>query len=285
MSIAGGLYKAIERGESIGCTAIQIFTKSNRQWKSNTITPHDANLFRQAWKNSSIQQVIVHASYLINLGSSNPLTLEKSRAALIDELKRCETLGIPYLVLHPGSSKDLHETKCLDQIGIGLNYALQNTSFTTILLETMAGQGSSVCHSFEHIAYILNSSEFKSRLGVCLDTCHIFAAGYDIRTMNVYTSTWSLFDKTVGLKNLKAIHINDSKKALGSRIDRHEHVGKGKLGIAAFEMLFNDERFFDIPKILETPKASLDDDAKNMALIKETISEQSRISIDIKSKQ
>ena len=282
ISIAGGIHLAIERGESIGCTAIQIFTKSNRQWSAKKITDKEIELFKDAIKKSSIQSVITHATYLINIGSPNKTTSEKSITALHKELERCDQLGIPYLILHPGSHLGTGEEECLQRISDNLNDIFDQTpGKTKILLETMAGQGSNVCYQFEHIAHIYSTSSFKKRLGVCFDTCHAFVAGYDFRTKKTYENMWKTFDKIIGLKQLKAIHINDSKKELGSRVDRHEDIGKGKLGLEPFKLLFNDERFFDIPKILETPKDDLKDDLRNMHTIKKLISSKNRRTLSV----
>ena len=272
MSIAGGFQKAIERGESVDCTAIQIFTKSNRQWSAKKITEKDADLFKSTVRSSRIKSVVAHAAYLINIGSPKKDVSKKSMQALSSELIRCEKLAIPHLVLHPGSHLNTNEQECLERIANNLNEIFDRTpGKTTILLETMAGQGSSVSYSFEHIAQIFNHSSFKHRLGVCFDTCHAFVAGYDFRTPKSYENMWKMFDNIIGLKKLKLIHINDSKKGLGTHVDRHEHIGKGKLGLQAFKLLFNDKRFFDIPKILETPKNTLEDDAKNITIIKKLI--------------
>lgn len=271
MSIAEGFEKAIEYGESIGCTAIQIFTKNNRRWNAKKITKEDSQKFKIALKNSSIKFIVAHASYLINIGSPKRKH-KKSVDALVKELNRCEKLGIPYLVIHPGSCLKTNEQECLDIITQNLDIALEKAhGKTMILLETMAGQGSSTCYTFEHIAYIIKKSKKKKRLGVCFDTCHVFAAGYDLRDKKSYVDTWKKFEKTIGIRKLKVIHINDSKKELGSRVDRHEHIGKGKLGSQAFKLLLTDKRFSNIPKILETPKETLEEDAHNMAFIKKLI--------------
>lgn len=273
MSIAGGFEKAIERGESIGCTTIQIFTKSNRQWRAKNIELSDANKFKQALKASSIKIVVAHATYLINLGSPNNETRDKSVNALTQELQRCDLLGIPYLILHPGSHLNADKNTCISQIAAGIDKVFAEIPNTTtkLLLETMAGQGSSVGHTFEQIAKIIQLSSSKKRLGVCLDTCHVFAAGYNFGSYEQYNAMWDLFEKTIGLNKLKTIHINDSKKECGSRVDRHENIGKGKISLEAFSLLLNDERFFDIPKILETPKDNLEDDVKNITTLKALI--------------
>lgn len=274
MSIAGEMEKAIERGESIGCTAIQIFTKSNRQWHAKKITHEESAAFKHAASQSSIKKIIAHASYLINIGSPTQSVSKRSTQALIDEIARCKQLDIPLLVIHPGSSLEGDPQTCLEAIVRNLDEALDQTTgcHVSIALETMAGQGSSACHTFEQLAYIYQNSSFKHRLKICFDTCHAFAAGYDLRTKEAYHATWKRFDEILGIDLLGAIHLNDSKKPLGSRVDRHEDIGKGQLGLEAFELIMNDKRFFDIPKILETPKDSLADDERNMHTLKNLIS-------------
>jgi len=276
MSIASELKLAIERGESIGCTAIQIFTKSNRQWNAKTITQKEAAEFRQTWKDSSITSVIAHAAYLINIGSPDKDIEHKSVNALKLEMERCVTLDIPYLVLHPGSHSNTDEQACLERIAYNLDQLLEAVPGCCILLETMAGQGSSVGYTFEHLAQIIQYSHHKKRLGICLDTCHVFAAGYDFTTEKSYHSMWEHFDKTIGINKLKMIHVNDSKQVCDSRVDRHTDIGKGKIGLKPFELLFNDPRFFDIPKILETPKDSLADDERNMETLVDLLSKKTR---------
>ncbi len=269
MSIAGGLDKAITRGESIGCTAIQIFTKNNRQWATKKLSNTEIFSFKATAQKSPIQFIVAHAPYLINLGSSNENTVKKSITATKEELKRCDILNIPYLILHPGAHLKTDEKSCIKQISDNLNTIFKTTpGKTMLLLETMAGQGSSICYQFEQIAEIYKLSKFKQRLGVCFDTCHTFAAGYDFRTKTTYNNMWKKFDQIIGIKHIKVMHINDSKKILGSRIDRHQDIGKGELGLNPFRLIFNDKRFFDIPKILETPKETLEDDLKNMEIIK-----------------
>jgi len=269
MSIAGGLDKAITRGESIGCTAIQIFTKNNRQWATRKLSNTEITSFKATARKSPIQFIVAHASYLINLGSPNKDTEKKSITAVQEELKRCDTLNIPYLILHPGAHLKIDEKSCIKQVSDNLNIIFKTTpGKTMLLLETMAGQGSSICYRFEQIAEIYKLSKFKQRLGVCFDTCHVFVAGYDFRTEATYNNMWKKFDQIIGIKNIKVIHINDSKKILGSRVDRHEDIGKGKLGLNFFRLIFNDKRFFNVPKILETTKETLADDLKNMKIIK-----------------
>ncbi len=270
VSIAGGFYKAIEEGTEIGCTAIQIFTKSNRQWNARSITDDDAQQFITAQKNSAIKVVVAHASYLINLGSATPDVQKKSFAALVDEIKRCDKLQIPYLVLHPGTAEAGTIEATLQSTGNYINQALEATSncSTTVLIETMAGQGKSIGSSFEELAAILAAINDKKRIGVCFDTCHAFAAGYDFTTPESYKETFKKFDATIGLKYIKICHLNDSKKEIGLHVDRHENIGQGAIKLPAFEMIMNDARFENVPKILETPKSDdLENDKKNLATL------------------
>lgn len=278
MSIAQGFANSVEQGESIGCTAIQFFTKSNRQWAARAISDAEIDLYLSALKQSSIKSVVAHATYLINLGSPDNATAKKSTIALKNELDRCDLLEVPYLVLHPGSRLESDEKESLQRVADNLNQAMaQTTSKTMVLLETMAGQGSTLGNTFEQLAFIRSQSEFKTRVGVCLDTCHVFAAGHDISTKAGYTKMWQSFEDVIGLSHLKAIHLNDSKKEVGSRVDRHTDIGKGHIGLEGFSLLINDERFFDIPKILETPKKDgLSEDLVNLNTIKSLLSHNTR---------
>lgn len=277
ISISGGLEKAFERAESIGCTVMQIFTKSNRQWHAKKIDGKEANLFCAADKNSTIAITITHATYLINIGSPDHETRTKSINGLIDELERCDVLEIPYLVLHPGSFTSSSIETCLSNIVESLDTVFTQTNTkATILLEIMAGQGSTTCYTFEQLAYILKNNSHKKRLGICFDTCHAFAAGYDFRTHATYEAMWQSFDAIIGLEFLKAIHLNDSKKELGSKVDRHEEIGQGQLGLEAFRLIMNDQRLFDVPKVLETPYDDLSDYAKNMEILKGLISKETK---------
>lgn len=267
MSVSGGFFNAIADGMEVGCTAIQIFTKSNRQWKAKPITNKDAQLFIDAQKKSTIKTVVSHASYLINLGSITPDVQRKSFDALVDEVKRCHQLEIPYLVLHPGTAEVGVRDETLQQTGKYIQQVIEETSDcpVTILIETMAGQGKSIGSSFEDLAKMLEQITNKDRAGVCFDTCHVFAAGYAITTEAHYKQTMENFDKTIGLQHLKAFHMNDSKKPLNSRVDRHENIGEGFIGLKAFELILNDPRFIKTPKILETPQMEdLNNDKKNM---------------------
>ena len=280
MPIGGGLEKAIERGQSIGCTTIQLFTKSNRQWHAKPLTKEDVQLFRTTAKESAIYPIVAHATYLINIASPDKKIEHQSVQALAKELDRCQELGIHYLVLHPGSYVKGTPEEGIERIIANLNEIFEKVPGDTVIsLETMAGQGSALCSTFEQIATILQGVHHKKRIGVCLDTCHAFVAGYDLRTPKAYEQTWKHFDEMIGLEKLNVIHVNDSKKGLNSRVDRHEHIGKGELGLEAFELLFNDKRFFDIPKILETPKATEEpftEDKMNMQTIYKLLSNSTK---------
>lgn len=272
VSIAGGFAKAIERGITIGANTIQIFTKSNRQWKASPIQENDALDFITAQKKSSIEIVVAHAAYLINLGSDSAATQETSLKSLIEEIQRCDILHIPYLVLHPGSGTKDATDVCL-QIASLLEKALHATENckVMILLETMAGQGDTIGAQFENLAFIRNHVALKSRIGFCIDTCHIFAAGHAFDTQESYKSLMHEIDSTLGLSHIKLFHINDSKKELGSNVDRHEHIGEGKIPLTAFSFLLRDPRFIHIPKILETPKdkdKETEDDIRNIKKLK-----------------
>lgn len=257
ISISGGIYKAPQRGRELGCDAIQIFTRSQRQWTSKPLTDEDIEKFKENIRKFKIRVAIVHASYLVNLGSPNEETFKKSLNAIIDDAKRAEVLGIGYLVFHPGSHMGSGEDFAIKRIAEGLNKAIEETDGYKVmfLLETTAGQGTNVGYRFEHIARIIDLVDDKSRVGTCLDTAHIFAAGYDISNREKYEKTIELFDEIIGLKTLKVFHLNDSKKELGSRVDRHEHIGKGLIGLDGFRFILNDKRFRDHPMILETPGA------------------------------
>ena len=285
MSIAGGLEKSIEQGESIDCTCIQIFTKSNRQWKATPLKKESVEAFKSAYKKSPlIQCVAAHTSYLINIGSPNKEINKKSVDSLELELKRAETLAIPYLILHPGSHGASTPQECIELIAQRLNEVLErNQCKTIILLENMGGQGSAVGYTFEQLAEIYKKIKNKKRVGFCFDTCHAFVAGYDFRDKKSYNALWKEFDHILGINNIKVFHINDSKKELGSRVDRHEDIGKGKLGLEPFRLLFNDKKFYDIPKILETPKEKdLKDDIKNINTIKKLLNSSTKKNLEVK---
>lgn len=256
LSIAGGFDKAINSAEELKATCVQIFTKSNRQWKAKKISSIDAKKFIDKQKNSSIQIVVAHAAYLINLGSKTDETINKSIDSLAEELQRCEVLNIPYLVLHPGTIRfNEDEEKSLQFIAQNIDaaFAKSQTKNVTLLLETMAGQGTMTGRTFEQLAIILKKSNNQNRIGICFDTCHAFAAGYEFWTPKTYQAMWQKFDQLIGLQKLKVFHMNDSQKPAGSRVDRHDHIAEGKIPIQAFELIMQDKTFTNIPKILETP--------------------------------
>lgn len=274
MSIAGGVDKAILRGKSIGCETIQIFTKSSNQWRAKPLTPEEIHRFQEAREESEIQPVFGHTSYLINLGSPNEELWRKSVESFLVEMERCAVLQLPYLVTHPGTHMGAGEETGLRRVGQALDEILARThgSGVMILLETTAGQGSNLGYRFEHFARLIEESAYPDRLGVCLDTCHVFAAGYDLRTPDAYHRTFEEFHALIGLGRLKVIHLNDSRGELGSRVDRHEHIGLGRLGLEAFRLLLNDPRFRDLPMVLETPKGpDMKEDIQNLATLRSLI--------------
>lgn len=280
MPVAGGLESAAKFGQAVGCSAIQIFTKSNRQWAAKAITDTEADQFKAAIKACNINYVMVHACYLINICSPETDILHKSTTALATELKRCSQLGIRDLVLHPGARKTAELSSTIKQAAAAINLALsQSPQDTRILLETMAGQGSSVGSNFEELAQILALVRDQDRVGICLDTCHIFASGLNFDTIKDYEQLWRDFDKTIGRSKLGAIHLNDSQKGLGSKVDRHENIGKGKIGISGFEYLMNDPLLINLPKIMETPKMDLADDQQNMAILLELLTVENQKSL------
>ncbi len=273
-STTGGVSKAIERAEKLGFTAIQIFTKNNNRWFSKLLDEDEINKFKTVLKQSNIKFIVSHDSYLINLCAVKPDLLKKSREAFIDELTRCELLGIPFLNFHPGSHTGRGEEEGLKVIAESINIAHEKTKDFNVssMLELTAGQGTALGYKFEHIAKIIEMVDEKERMSVCIDTAHIFAAGYDIRTNESYVKTMSEFDKIIGLEKLKCFHINDSKKELGSRIDRHEHIGKGFIGKEGFINIMNDKKVESVPKILETPKGKEQlEDLENLAILKSLI--------------
>lgn len=255
VSIGGGLEKSIERGEELGCESIQIFSKNQRQWKSAPLSKESAMKFQKDLQNSDIQSAVIHDSYLINLASPEPDMLTKSREAFLDEMVRADQLDIPFLVFHPGSHMKKGEEAGLQRIAESLEYVLskQPDGHVQLLLETTSGQGDHLGYCFEHLAKIISLVSRKDRLGVCYDTSHTFESGYDIRTENTYEETFKQFDQIIGIDRLKVFHLNDSKTDLGSRVDRHENIGKGFLGLDPFRFLVNDRQFIDHPMILETP--------------------------------
>ena len=274
MSIAGGIHTAVERGNRIGCTAIQMFVKNNNQWHGKPLSEIDVSTYKELLSKSAIGPVVVHDTYLINLCAKDRSILKKSRAALKDELDRCELLGVPYLNFHPGAHVGRGEKEGIKRIAESLDIIHDQTKGYRVLsvIETTAGQGTAIGYTFEQIQSIIEAVGDRERVAVCVDTCHLFAAGYDISTRSGYEKTFNEFDAIIGLDKLVAFHVNDSKRELGSRIDRHEHIGKGRIGLAGFGFLMNDERFRDIPKILETEKGpDMKEDVQNMNVLRSLI--------------
>lgn len=256
VSASGGVSNAVANALEIGANAFALFTRNQRQWYPKPLEEEEIENFRSAVKEAGIEpkHILPHASYLINLGNPDPTNLKKSRDAFLDEMQRCEQLGLTLLNFHPGSHlKRMSEEDCLAQIAEEINIALQKTKGVTAVLENTAGQGTNLGYRFEHLKQIIDQVEDKSRVGVCIDTAHTLAAGYDIRTEEGYRETMYQIDKIIGLEYLRGIHLNDSLKELASRVDRHASVGEGVMGMTLFEVLMQDERLADIPIILETP--------------------------------
>ena len=256
MSIAGGYYKALLAAQEHACEAVQLFTKNSNQWRAKELTDPEIQLFKETLAQTKVQVTLAHDSYLINLASPDESLYRKSIEAFVHELQRAERLGLTYPVTHPGAHVGSGEEAGLGRVAQALDEVHQRCLDykVKVLLETTAGMGSSLGHRFEHLARILDLVAQPERLGVCLDTCHVFAAGYALAPVRKYRATMKAFDETIGLDRLLAFHFNDSLKPLGSRIDRHAHIGEGCLGLEPFRSLINDRRFHGLPMILETPK-------------------------------
>ena len=272
VSTAGGLYKSIENGEKLDCEAIQIFVKSPNRWVSKEPTEDDTNRFKASWQTSEIQSILIHDIHLTNLTSPKPDVLENSRDQVRSQLQLADVLGIPYFVTHMGAHLDAGENEGLRLLSESLNLMFEQTAGgeVMVLLETTAGQGSNLGYAFEHLRQTIDSSKYPERLGVCLDTCHVFVAGYDIRTEDAYQKTFEEFDRIIGLDRLRAFHLNDAKAGYQSRKDRHEHIGEGNLGALPFKLLLNDSRFADVPMVIETPKME-EMHATNLAVLRSLI--------------
>jgi deoxyribonuclease-4 len=271
MSITGGVHTAFGRGEQIGCRTMQVFTKNSNRWLAKPFTGEEIRQYRENAQQSPIRPVIAHDCYLINLCAKNPEILQKSRDAFLDELQRCEILGIPYLNFHPGSHMGQGEKDGIGIIAESINLVNEKTKGFSVrsVLETTAGQGTTLGSTFGQLREIIDLVEDKNRMGVCIDTCHVFAAGYNISTEEGYEKTFQEFDEVIGLERIVAFHVNDSKKGFGSRVDRHEHIGKGAIGLTGFSLLINDTRFHNIPKILETPKSDdMHEDVENLNVLR-----------------
>ncbi|MHA1376824.1 MAG: deoxyribonuclease IV [Candidatus Helarchaeota archaeon] len=278
MPIGGGIYKSIERGNSIGCETIQIFTKSNRQWKAKPFTKEDIDKFLETKKKykDKVHPIIAHTSYLINLAAPDKEVYDKSFNAMLIEMQRAEALKLPYLVHHPGSYIDKKNPitgleKGIKRIAKAINDLHEKTQGFNVMicLETMAGQGTNIGRKFEELARIIKLIKDNSRIGICFDTCHAFAGGYNIKTEKGYIKTWEEFDSVIGLDKLKVFHINDSQGMLGKRKDRHEHIGKGEIGLEGFRLLLNDPEFKNYAGVLETPKGKdLAEDVENLKVLR-----------------
>ena len=273
MSMAGGYHKAVEAARRVGCDCVQLFTKNNNQWRAKPITDDEARLFKESLGQQGITHPIAHDSYLINLASPAEELWNKSIDAFTEELLRAETLGIPYVVTHPGAFLSTSEEEGLRRVATALDEVHRRLPGVTAkcLLETTAGQGSTLGWRFEHLRSIFDQVTEPERLGVCVDTCHVFAAGYALSPAEAYAETLDQLDRVVGLPRIRAFHLNDSKRERGSRVDRHAHIGEGHLGLEAFRLLINDSRFTSIPMYLETPKETVNGverDVTNLATLR-----------------
>lgn len=271
MSIAGGIFNAPERGVKVGCGVIQVFTQNSNQWKGKPISDSDVKLFKDKWCESGLNEIVSHDIYLINLGAAPGEVRDKSLAGFREEMERCARLGITKIVMHPGAHVGDGEEIGIRRICEAFDQLFTEAKAYTgrVLLETTAGQGSNVGYSFEQLRAIIDGSKFPERFAICYDTCHTFAAGYDITTPKGYEQVFDEFDKILGLPLLQCFHINDSKKGLNCRVDRHEHIGQGAMGVEPFRLLMNDPRFAKVPKILETPKGDNDEmDLANLKLLR-----------------
>lgn len=274
MSIAGGVSRAFDRGEQIGCEAMQIFTKNQNQWEAKPLEPAEVERFRRRQQETGIEPVIAHDAYLINLASPDDALWERSLRAFIDELVRAEMLGLPGVVLHPGAHMGAGEKIGLDRIARALDRAHAATPGfrTQTLLEITAGQGSNLGYTFEQLAAIRNAVDDPGRVAICFDTAHALAAGYEYRTPEAYAAMWDHFDRVLGIELIRCFHLNDSKKDLGSRVDRHTHIGQGFVGLEAFRMILNDPRFDSLPMLLETPKGTdMKEDIENLRVLRSLI--------------
>jgi len=274
MSISGGIYLAPGRGVEVGCGVIQVFTQNSNQWRGKPVSDSDAALFREKWCESGLHEIVCHDIYLVNLASAPGEVREKSLVAFREEMERCARLGITSIVMHPGAHLGEGEDVGIKRICEAFNLLIEQVPeyLGKVLLEATAGQGSNVGYRFEHLRAIIDGTSYPDRFAVCYDTCHTFAAGYDITTPEAYKKTFEEFDRIIGLERLHCFHVNDAKKALNSRVDRHEHIGQGTMGLEGFRLLVNDSRFAKVPKILETPKGDNDEmDAINLKTLRDLL--------------
>ena len=271
MSISGGLDQALLRGQTVGCEVIQIFSKNSNQWNAKPLTPAEITQFKKTRDDTGVIPVLVHSAYLINLCTPNDADWTRSSDALYVEMERAEALEIPYLVLHPGAHLGAGVEVGIARAARALNQLHRKSDGfrLQILIELTAGQGTCIGHRFEEVGALLSQIENPERVGVCFDTCHVFAAGYAMQTRAQYDATFAALDATVGLSRIRAFHLNDCKKELGCRVDRHAHIGQGKMGIEPFSYLMNDPRFVHLPMVLETPKEKdLHEDRENLAVLR-----------------
>jgi deoxyribonuclease-4 len=274
MSAAGGVDLAIARAAAQGMDTCQLFTKNANQWSAKPLDPAVVDRFHLQKESAGVAHLVAHDSYLINIASPDPANWEKSRNALLIELERCDLLGIPYLVSHPGAHMNSDLDEAIERVAEAINRINDERpdGQTTLLIETTAGQGTTLGRTFEEIAAMIDRVEDKARVGVCFDTCHVFVAGYDLRDHESYGATMQEFDDIIGLEWLKVLHLNDARKGLGSRVDRHAHIGEGELGLEPFRFLMNDARFEGTPGVLETPKGDNDEeDARNLATLRSLV--------------
>lgn len=274
MSISGGLHNAIDRGLKAGCGVIQIFTQNANQWRGKAVTDPDSQLFREKWREAGLHEIVSHDIYLVNLAAPEGDVREKSLGAFQSEMQRCSRLGIEKIIMHPGAHLGDGEEKGLERIAGAFDRLFEYAADYTgkVLLETTAGQGTNLGYRFEHLRDIMDRSAYPDRFAICFDTCHTFAAGYDTTTPEGYQQVFEDFDRVIGLEKLQAFHLNDSRKGLNCRVDRHEHIGRGAMGLDPFRFLMNDTRFVNIPKILETPKGEDDEmDAINLKILRDLI--------------
>jgi len=276
MSISGGVDTAFDRGAQIGCDAMQIFTKNNNQWRAAPLKEEVVERYHRRQAEPGLTPVVAHASYLLNLATPDDELWRKSIDALLVELERCEVLDIPYLIIHPGSHMESGEEAGIARIAEALNVTHERLpdAQVKITLETTAGQGTNLGYRFEQLAAMIEGTEARDRLTVCYDTCHTLAAGYDFRTPDGYAEVFKQFDDIIGLDRLTVFHFNDSKKDMGSRRDRHAHIGEGEVGLGGFRYILNDPRFQEIPMLLETPKSKdMHEDVENLARLRDLIAE------------
>ncbi len=275
MSISGGLDQALLRGQAAGCDVVQIFSKNSNRWRAKPLTDSEISQFKKTRDDTGVKPLLVHSAYLINLCTPDDTAWARATDALQMEMERAEALDIPYLVLHPGAHMGAGAEVGVARAAQALNLLHRKTEGfrLNILIELTAGQGTCVGHRFEEVGALLARIEAPERVGVCFDTCHVFAAGYPMQTRAEYDETFAALDAAVGLSRIRAFHVNDCKKELGCRVDRHDHIGRGKMGIAPFSYLMNDARFVGLPMVLETPKGDdLEEDRMNLALLRGLVS-------------